>query len=55
MYTLNLVYMSLDVRCTVFFTITNFVSETTLGHVVTLSLGHVVTLALGYVVTLALG
>ena len=40
----NLVYKSLDVRYTVFSTIANFVSEMTLGHVVTVALGQVVTL-----------
>ena len=35
---------SLHVRYTVFSTITNFVSEMTLGHVVTVALGQVVTL-----------
>ena len=44
----NLVYKSLDVRYTIFFyiegLITNFLSEMTLGHVVTLPLGQVVTL-----------
>ena len=40
----NLAYKSLDVRYTAFFCITNFVSEMTLGHVVTLPLGQVVTL-----------
>ena len=39
----NLVYKSLDVRYTVFSTIANFVSEMTLGHVVTVALGQVVT------------
>ena len=38
----NLVYKSLDVRYTVFSTIANFVSEKTLGHVVTVALGQVV-------------
>ena len=42
----NLVYRSLDVRYTVFSTIANFVSEMTLGHVVTVALGQVVTLLL---------
>ena len=42
----NLVYKSLDVRYTVFSTIANFVSEKTLGHVVTVALGQVVTLLL---------
>ena len=42
----NLVYKSLDVRYTVFSTIANFVSEMTLGHVVTVALGQVVTLLL---------
>ena len=40
----NLVYMSLDVGTPYFSTITNFVIEMTLGHVVTLPLGQVVTL-----------
>ena len=40
----NLVYKSLDVRYTVFSTNANFVSEKTLGHVVTAALGQVVTL-----------
>ena len=45
MYISNLVYKSLDVRYTVFFfTNTNFVTEKTSGHVVTLPLGQVVTL-----------
>ena len=39
----NLVYKSLDVRYIVFSTIANFVSEKTLGHVVTVPLGQVVT------------
>ena len=42
----NLVYKSLDVRYTVFSTIANFVSEMTLGQVVTLPSGQVVTLSL---------
>ena len=38
-------YKSLDVGRTPYFsTITNFVIEMTLGHVVTVPLGHVVTL-----------
>ena len=39
----NIVYKSLDVRYTVFSTIANFVSEMTLGQVVTLPSGQVVT------------
>ena len=35
----NLVYKSLDIRYTVFSNIANFVSEMTLGHVVTVALG----------------
>ena len=42
----NLVHKSLDVRYTVFSTMVNFVSEMTLGHVVTVALGQVVTLLL---------
>ena len=45
-------YNSLDVGTRYFSTITNFVIEMTLGHVVTLPLGHVVTLPLGHVVTI---
>ena len=41
---LNPIYNSLDVRYTVFSSITNFVSDMTLGHVVSLALGQVVTL-----------
>ena len=44
MNTPNLVYKSLDVGTRYFSTITHFVIEMTLGHVVTLPLGHVVTL-----------
>ena len=40
----NLVYKSLDVSIPYFSTITNFVIEMTLGHVVTVSLWHVVKL-----------
>ena len=40
----NLVYTSLDVGTPYCSTITNFVIEMTLGHVVTLPLGQVVTL-----------
>ena len=49
----NLVYKSLDVDTPYFSTITNFVIEMTLGHVVTLPLGYVVALPLGQVVTLS--
>ena len=38
----NAAYNSLDVRYIVFSTITDFVSEVTLGHVVALALGYVV-------------
>ena len=40
----NLVYNSLDVGTPYFSTITNFVIEMTLGHVVALPMGQVVTL-----------
>ena len=40
----NLLYKSLDVGTPYFSTITHFVIEMTLGHVVTLPLGQVVTL-----------
>ena len=40
----NLVYTSLNVGTPYLSTITNFVIEMTLGHVVTLPLGQVVTL-----------
>ena len=40
----NLAYKSLDVDTPYFSTITNFVIEMTLGHVVTLPLGQVVNL-----------
>ena len=43
----NLVYKSLNVGTPYFSTITNFVIEMTLGHVVTLPLGQVVTLCSG--------
>ena len=43
---LTVAHKSLDVRYTVFSTIANFVSEMTLGQVVTLPSGQVVTLSL---------
>ena len=46
----NPVYNSLDVKDTVFPTFRNFVSEMTLGHIITLSLVQVVTLKVEQIV-----